>query len=289
VTYDERHCSDNVPIYYNDVAQSSYCGGAHVQPSFSEAKLESKNNGLYNDCNVNSDYNGPNHKYKIGESSQINGNFPFEGFHKDSSALVNHSTNQMYSWLQHCNQQPAVLSPPSNIPQQVFKNETEKPTNYADYQHVYHSGEKLLNVPTENHSSNDFAFETGKPTSSNGHCGLQNDYIRSTVSNSTISNTSYYNYNNKSPITSNRKTGSSRGSELSRPSSVSNMSSGVLNYDSPQTDPRYSPMSYHQNRYQPYNVPSNTALHAISFTGTFFSNNNQRNSLHESIEYSKFQ
>ena len=76
-------------------------------------------------------------------------------------------------------------------------------------------------------------------------------------------NVGYHQFSNYSPIISNNTSeshsGNSDASEISRPSSVSNLSSGYNNYDSSQVETRYSPLSYQQIRYQPYYYPLQTA------------------------------
>ena len=95
----------------------------------------------------------------------------------------------------------------------------------------------------------------------------------STVSNN---NKSIQQFSNQSPQMYNKIRGSpleiSSVSESSQTSSVSNLTNAVYNYDSPRTDPRYAPMSYQQNRYQPHMHPPQTAPQATNFT--FFSHQN---------------
>ena len=133
-------------------------------------------------------------------------------------------------------------------------------------------------------------------TAFNKTTSLQGDY--SSKSDFPTQNFGYHHLSNnsKSPIISNEARESpsenSRVSEISRSCSVSNLSLEVhKNYDSPQTDPRYSPLSYQQNRYQPYACPSQTALQATNFS--FFSHqnhheaHNSQTNLHNNFDYNQ--
>ena len=162
----------------------------------------------------------------------------------------------MFSWLQHCNQQSVVpqTSPNTILPQtsqDTFQNEIEKSTKYAEHQ----------------------------PNSTN-HFELQSDYVSCDISDNLKPKTSYH-YGNHSTVNPGilkkaSPSGSSKTSNYSRTSY--NLSSRV--YDSPQTDPSCSPLSYQQNRYQFYVSPTQTAPQANNFTGTFLYNDNPLDMLH---------
>ena len=106
---------------------------------------------------------------------------------------------------------------------------------------------------------------------SNKIISLEGDY--SSKSDLSTQNFGYQQFSNtnNSPIMSTEATESpsenSKASEISRPCSVSNLSSEIYNnYDSPKTDPRYSPLSYQQSRYHPYVCPPQQAHQATNFS-----------------------
>ena len=173
---------------------------------------------------------------------------PFERFRQISSGSFNQSNvetaSHVSSWLQHSTSSADQV----NSDQDTKVVKTEK-----------------LQSPINKH-----------------HQGLPADCLSNNGSDTSLHNTGYYqfgNHDNGSPQVSNKiresPSGSSGVSEISRPCSISNLSSGVYDstYDAPQIDRRYSPSSYQQNynRYQPYVRPPQTAPPATSFT--FFSQN----------------
>ena len=257
---------------------------------------------------MSSGCNDPVYRDETGNNPHGNSNLHSESLHKSFSNSANQPASHVFSWLQNYNPQTQSISSPTS--HQAFQNETKIPTSCAHHQQTTitsldassinlvsdtsstedNNNKLSFSIPF-NHAnySHDSANETTSPSSA------VKSHFESPVKFSSDISTHITGYQHFSNIyQGNHETkiiaspsGSSKTSELSRP--CSNLSSGMYDnaYDSPQTSRQHSPLSYQQNRYQPYVHSPQTAPPATNFTGTFLFNDTPQDVLYYQQTYNQ--
>ena len=204
---------------------------------------------------------------------------------RDDKLYNSYNTNSVYERIDlgnYPNQEQFASHLSTSSPQNSSFVPQTTPQSYCDpiHQEIFVKTEKLQN-------------QFNKVTR------LEADCSSNTASELLINNSGYQqfsNHSNGSPIISNNISGSPSGSsevsEISRPCSVSNLSLGTHNnYDLPQTNRHYSPLSYQQNRYKPYGLSPHTTPQATNFTFISHQNSqeahNSQTNFHQNFGYNQ--